>query len=70
MRPNKKGFGSEKISGPGPGARKVGPPENLSISKFVFFDFEPKLEAQNQGNDSVMSYCCKIYALMVQRKRI
>ena len=39
----------KKILGPGPGARKVGPPENLSISKFGFFDFEPKLEAINQG---------------------
>ena len=38
----------KKNLGPGPGARKVGPPENLSISKFGFFDFEPKLEAQNQ----------------------
>ena len=70
MWPNKKGFGSKKFLGPGPGARKVGPPENLSISKFGFFDFEPKLEAQNQGYDSVMSYCCKIYALMVQIKKI
>ena len=45
---NKKGFGSKKFVGPGPGARKVGPLENLSISKFGFFDFEPKFEAQNQ----------------------
>ena len=70
MRPNKKGFGSKKFLGPGPGARKVGPPENLSISKFGFFDFEPKLDAQNQGQDSVMGYSCKIYALMVQIKKI
>ena len=49
MWPNKKGFGSKKFLGPGAEARKVGPPENLSISKFGFFYFEPKLEAQNQG---------------------
>ena len=54
MWPNKKGFGSKKILGSGPGARKVGMPENLSISKFGFFDFEPKLDAQNQGQDSVL----------------
>ena len=66
----KKVSGPKKFLGPGPGARKVGPPENLSISKFGFFDFEPKLEAKNQGYDSVMSYCCKIYALMVQIKKI
>ena len=45
----KKGLGFKKILGPCPGACKVGPAENLSISKFGFFDFEPKLEAKNQG---------------------
>ena len=65
-----KRFRVQKFLGSGPGARKVGPPENLSISKFGFFDFEPKLEAQNQGYDSVMGYSCKIYALMVQMKKI
>ena len=48
MWPNKKGYESKNILGPGPGARKVGLPENLSISKFVFFYFAPKLEAQIQ----------------------
>ena len=45
MWPNRKGFGSKKFLGPGPEACKVGSPENLSISKFGFFDFEPKLKA-------------------------
>ena len=49
MWPNKKGYGSKNFLEPGPGARKVGPPENLRISKFGFFDFAPKLEEQNQG---------------------
>ena len=44
MRPNKKGFGSENFFGPDPGARKVRPPENLSISNFGIFDFGPKFE--------------------------
>ena len=38
----KKGFGSKKILGPSPGTRKVGSPENLSISQFGFFYFEQK----------------------------
>ena len=45
----KKGLGSNNVLGPSPGARKIYVLENLSISKFGFFDFEPKLEAQNQG---------------------
>ena len=41
MGPNKKDLGSKIFVGPGPGARKVDPPEDLSISKF---DFGPKFE--------------------------
>ena len=45
----KKVTGSKKFLGFRPGACKVCPPENLNISKFGFFYFAPKLEAQNQG---------------------
>ena len=45
MEPKKKGFWSKIFFGSGPRARKVIPPENLSVSKFGFFDFGPKFEA-------------------------
>ena len=34
--PNKKGFGSKQFLWPGPGARKVGLPQNMSILKLDF----------------------------------
>ena len=50
MWPNKKNFGSIKILGEGPGACKVDLSENLRIFEiWIFFDFEPKLDAQKQG---------------------
>ena len=69
MWPNKKGFGSKKILGPRPGARKVSPPENFSVSKFGFFYFEPKDEAQNLGYELLMGSNWKINALVIQIKK-
>ena len=40
--PNNKGFGSKYFSRPGAGVRKVYLPEDFSMSKFGFFDVEPK----------------------------
>ena len=40
--PNNKGFGSKYFSRLGAGVRKVFLPEDFSMSKFGFFDVEPK----------------------------